>query len=831
VPSFISSLRQDVRHAVRLWCHSPGLSLAILTSLTLSVGAATAVFTIFDVLLLRPLPVRAAHELYAVGASSGANPNLNPRYFSLEFYKHVTETDPAFHGLFASTTVVSSGVHLSADGSAARLRAELVSGNYFRVLGISARLGRTISEDDDRSLGAHPVVVLSDGAWRRWFNRRTDIVGHIVRLNGSQYTVIGVMGERFFGTRVGFTPDLWAPLSMTSQMAGDPKPGKNSNYIELMLRVAPNDSRIVLENALTAADRQWLVSASTARRNADGSQLPTLRLLPAGGGLSLLRGQYAQPLVILLSGVIALMIIACANVANLLLSRGMARQREMAIRLAQGATRMRLTRQLVTECLVLAFTGGTLGWFAAMVMGRGLNSFLPASASAGQFSPSARAFLFTAGTVTLAGLVFGLIPSRLAARLDLNQALRSDTIGRRVVFRRVDGQSALSAIQVALSLALVIAAVLFARTLHNMRSVDTGFQQEHVLLAALDPIKSGYSEERARILYDELLTRLRAQAPVRAAGLASYGSLSGVMAAGTRFLNTEMHAARQALPPAADAIVYINHVTPGYFDAVGMAIRRGRDFASYDASSSPSVAIINETAARYFFGSSDPLGQRIGQGRSGPAALEVVGVVNDAKYLNLREEPRRIVYRPHAQAFQSLMTLHVRAAGDPSNLGPVVMREAHALDPALPVFNVQTMRERMDDSLRQERLVATLAGALGILGTLLAVVGVYGVVNYGVTRRKRELAIRVAVGASERHVMWSVLNRALLIALGGLALGIPLALISTTMYGTFLFGVTGMDPAVISAVAIGVVLLTVAAGSIPARGALRIDPLVALRDE
>jgi macrolide transport system ATP-binding/permease protein len=831
VTSLTSSLRQDARHAVRLWCHSPGLSLAILTSLTLSVGAATAVFTFFDGLLLRPLPVHAPHELYAVGPPTGASPDLNPRYFSLEFYKQLAETDPAFRDLFASSTVVSSGVQLSADGSAARIRAELVSGNYFRVLGISARLGRTISEEDERSFGTQPVVVLSDATWRRWFNRRADVVGQIVRLNGSQYTVIGVVGERFFGTRVGFAPDLWVPLSMTSQMAGDPKPGRNSNYIELMQRVTPPASSVALESALTAADRQWSLSTSTLPADAGASQAPTLRLLPGGRGLSLLRGQYAQPLVILLSAVVTLMLIACANIANLLLARGMTRQREMAIRLAQGATRLRLTRQLVTECLVLTITGGALGWWAATVMGRSLHTFLPGSAAMEQFSPSVRAFLFTAGIVTLAGLVFGLVPSRIAARLDLNQALRRDTVGQRFPFWHLDGQSVLSAMQVALSLVLVIAAALFARTLHNMRSVETGFQQEHLLLAALDPVKSGYTEGRARILYDELLTRLRAHASVRAAGLASYGSLSGVMAAGTRFLNTPMHAAGQALSSAVDATVYINYVTPGYFEATGMAVLRGRDFAAQDVSSSPRTAIINETAARYFFGSTDPLGQRIGQGRSGPTEIEVVGVVGDAKYLNLREQPRRIVYRPHAQAFQSLMTLHVRAVGDPADLVPTVRQEARALDPALPVFNVQTMRGRMDESLSQERLVATLAGTLSLLGTLLAVVGVYGVVNYGVTRRKRELAIRMAVGASRRQVVWSVLNRSLLIALAGLALGIPLVFVSTTIYRTFLFGVTAMEPTVVSASAVGVALLAIAAGCIAAHGASRLDPLVALRDE
>jgi predicted permease len=803
-----------------------------LTSLTLSIGAATAVFTFFDVLLLRPLPVRAPQELHAVGPATAANLDLNPLYFSPAFYRQLTETDPAFRDLFASSVVVSSGVHLSADGSAERLRAELVSGNYFRVLGISARMGRTISEDDDRSIGAHPVAVLSQVAWRQRFGSRADIVGQTVRLNGFPYTIIGVTGEGFYGTRPGFTPDLWVPLSMTSQVAVGLNPSPGSSYIELTLRVAPHTSRVAIENVLTAAYQQWIAGTSTPPADATaGRQQPTLRLVPAGRGLSLLRGQYGQPLVILLSAVAILLIIACANIANLLLARGIARQREMAIRLSQGATRLRITRQLVTESLLLTFAGGALGWFAAVVMGQSLLSFLPGSAATWQFTPNARAFLFTTGIVTLAGFAFGLVPSRHAGRLDLNQALRKDTVGLGLPFKPFDSQSLLSALQVALSLVLVIASVLFARTLHNIRSGETGFQQEGVLLAALDPTKSGYSEPRARILYDEVLTRLRAQPTVRAAGLASYGSLSGVMAAGTRSLSTPMHAGGRVLQPTADATVYINIVTPGYFEAVGMAVRRGRDFTPQDVSSAPKVAIVNETAARYFFGDADPVGQRIGSGRTGPAEIEVVGVVRDAKYLNLREQPRRTVYRPHAQAFLSLMTLHVSTAGHPTTLGPVVLREVRALDPSLPVFNVQTMHGRIDESLRQERLVATLAGALSVLGTLLAVVGVYGVLNYAVTRRRRELAIRIAVGASPRQIVSSVLRRSLQIALGGLALGIPLALMSTAMYRTFLFGVTSTEPSVVCAAAVAAVLLSVAAGYIPARRALRIDPLVALREE
>jgi predicted permease len=829
--SLFGSLLQDVRHAVRLWCHTPGLSIAILTSLALSIGAATAVFTFVDGLLLRPLPVHAPQELHAVGQASAANLDVSPSYFSPSFYRVLTDTDVAFRDLFASSVVVSSGVNLDLGGSADRLDAEVVSGNYFRVLGISAMIGRTIAEDDDQGVGAHPVAVLSDVGWRRRFGRRADIVGQTVHLNGFPYTVIGVTGEGFYGTRPGFTPDLWVPLSTTSQVAGDLNPSPTSNYIELTLRVAPRSSTVATENELTAAYQRWMAATEPSARAASSRELPTLRLAPAGKGLSRLRGEYRQPLLILLSVVAMLLTIACANIANLLLARGLARRREIAIRLSQGATGLRLTRQLVVEGLVLSGTGGALGWFAALIMGRGLMSFLPASAATWPFTADPRAFLFTASIVMLAGIAFGLVPARIAARLDLHEALRKNTVDTHLPFKSVDGQMVLSALQIALSLVLVIASVLFARTLSNLRSGETGFQHEHVLLASVDPVKSGYSAQRGQLLYDELLTRLRTRPGVRAAGLASYGSLSGVMPSGGRFLSTPMHANGQVLQLGVDATVYINTVTPGYFEAVGLSVRRGRDFTGQDTSSAPRVAVVNETAARYFFGDADPIGQRIGTGRDGPAEIEVIGVVSDAKYLDLREGRRRVIYRPHLQAFRSLMTVHVSTAGDPALLGPVIQQEVRALDPLLPVFNVQTMRGRMDESLQQERLVATLAGALSTLGALLAAVGVYGVVNYAVARRRRELAIRIAVGASPGHVASVVLKRALQMALGGLALGIPLALLSTATYRTFLFGITPSDPSAVAASAAAVVVLALAAAYVPARHAGRIDPLAAMKDE
>jgi predicted permease len=822
---------RDVRQAFRLWRSNAGLSLTVLTTLGLSVGVATSIFTFVDVLLLRELPVRAPRQLFAVASEAGSDLNLNPRYFSLEFFRQLTSSDPTFRDLMASSVVVSSGVNLSTEGVAERVRAELVSGNYFRVLGRAASIGRTIAEQDD-SVGSGPVVVLSDAAWRLRFGGRSDIVGRTIRLNGRSCTVIGVMGREFFGTRVGLTPDLWAPLSMTPQMAGDPVPSRDSNYIELMMRVTPPASLAAVEGALALAYQDRIRTTSPTQSIGPAQpQQPSLRLVPAAGGLSLLRGQYRQPLVILLSAVALLLIIACANIANLLLARGLARRREMAIRVSQGATWTRMIRQLITESLVMTFAGGLLSWAIAIVLGQGLLAYLPGSSAAAQFSPDVRAFVFTFGLVTLAGVAFGMVPGRIAARLDVNLALRRDSDHGGSLFRRVDAQTVVSGLQVALSLVLLVAWLLFARSLHNIRSVDTGFAKESIVLAALDPVRSSYSQERARVFYDELLTRLRTQPGVRAAGLASHGSLSGVLAPGTRFMNTPMHADRQQLPASADATVYFNSVTPGYFDAVGMVVRRGRDFTPRDDPRAPRVAIVNDTAVRYFFGDADPIGRRIGSGRTGPAEIEVIGVVNDAKYLNLREEAPRIVYRPHAQAFLSLMTLHVRSETDSGALATLIQQEVHGLDASLPVFQVQTMRQRVDDSLRQERLVTAVATALSLLGTLLALLGVFSVVNYSVTTRSRELAVRIALGAQPRQILSEVLSRAVLTVLSGVIIGLPIAIVSMRLYQTILYGITGTSTPLIAAAILSLMLIGLGAGCLPARRAVRIDPMLALRND
>jgi predicted permease len=433
--------------------------------------------------------------------------------------------------------------------------------------------------------------------------------------------------------------------------------------------------------------------------------------------------------------------------------------------------------------------------------------------------------------VLIASVGLGSIPGRLVARRNLHESLQRDTVDRIGFPPGLDGQTLLSTVQVALSIVLVSAALLSGKSLHNLRKVDTGFSQDDVLLAAMDPAKSGYSEDRTRAFYETLRRTLAVQPGVRGVGFASYGSLSAVLAAGSRFSNSSMHADGQVLQPGEDSTVWLNIVTPGYFDAVGLPLRRGRDFGTQDGPGRTRVAVISEAAARFFFGTADPIGRRIGGGQGGPADTEVVGVVPDAKYLDLREAPRRVVYRPHAQSSRSLMTVHLRSNRNAGTLLPIVMREARSLDAGVPIFQVQTMRERMDDSLRQERLVSALGGGLSILGSLLAALGLYAVVSYAVARRTRELAVRVALGASPSHIFSSVMRRTLRLAVAGIALGVPAALIAARLFGSFLFGVTGNEPVAFLVAASALGLIAIVAGYVPARRATRVDPLTALRSD
>jgi putative ABC transport system permease protein len=821
----VEALIQDIRFSVRWLLRERTFTATALLTLALGIGSTTAVFTLVDVLLLRPLPVKSAEGLFTLSAP-GKNVDLTPSYYSHGFYEHLRNSNPVFASLFASSTVVSSGVNLFDGAVTDRVRCELVSGNYFDVLGVGAAAGRTLGPDDDRTPGSHPVVVLSYAFWQRRFAGAPDVVGRSVTVNGTPFTVVGVATRGFFGTKPGFGPDIWAPLMMVKQVTnGSIAPlERNQNYLEMTVRLEPPFETGHAQAMAATIYANWLDEGPTSQPR---SAAPTVQLTPSFKGHSLLRAQYGQPLLLLTAAVLLLLLIACANIATLLMSRATARAREIAIRTAIGATRNRLVRQLMTETACIAAIAGVCGWFVSIYLEQLMLSFLPATTEAWQFSPNVRVFAATFFVACASGLLFGLAPVVQLAR---HQAvtLRSRTPPARTIWRILDSRDVLTVVQIALTILLLTGTGLFARTLQNLRAADMGFNRDHILLASIDPARSGYDRPRTTAFFQELVHRLRVRENIDAVGLASHGTLSGVLPAGTRFMSTQMHGDGAPEPASRDLTVHQNVVSSEYFEASGIALMRGRPFTEFDREGN-AVAILNTAAAQLLFGNDNAIGRRLGSGRQGPTNLEVVGVVENAKYLSVREAPIPTVYVPFRDG--SPMTLHVKTRADAQSTLRVIEQEVKALDPTLPLFQVQTIEARVDDALRQERLVATLATVLGVAAMLIAAVGIYGLISFSVAQRTREIGIRLAVGAEPRQILLMVLARVCLLVTLGSAVGLPIALSSSRVAATFLFGVSAWDPAIIASVLTVVTVVSLSAGLIPAGNAARTDAWNALRSD
>lgn len=606
----------------------------------------------------------------------------------------------------------------------------------------------------------------------------------------------------------------------------------NQNYLELFARIPEGTPIGKAQAAANVAYRQWLNSQQGPRGQGNSpASRPALAMTSMPRGLSLLRGQYSEPLMILMSAVILLLLIACANVATLLLARATSRTREIAVRLSIGAGRSRLIRQMVTEALIISTLGGALGWAASLYLGRTLLVFLPANAEPWQFAPNIAVFLFAMLVSIANGVLFGIAPAVMVSKTDLVSAMKADGSTSVSRAKGLGLRGALSTVQVALSMTLVVSAGLFMRTLHNLRATDMGFRQENLLLASLDPTRNGYRNERLLSFFDLVQQRVREQPGVVGVGLASHGSLSGVLPAGTRFMNTAIHAEGHDPLPGEDLTTYFNTVTPEYFNAAGLPIVQGRDFGSQDREGGVKAAIINEAAARYWFPGENPIGKRIGQGATGPADMQVVGVVKDAKYLSVRDKTLRIVYRPLAQEPSSPMTLHVRTNRNAAAILPYIRRAVQSADSHVPLFHTQTIEARIDDSMRQERLVSVLASLLGFLGTVLAGVGLYGMISYSVVQRTREIGTRMALGATPGNVLGTFVRQAVVVTLGGIVLGIPLSLLAARLFSGFLYGLGPADPVTVIAATTILLLIAALAALVPAWRAARIDPLSALRRE
>jgi predicted permease len=818
--NWIGDFAKDVRYALRILGRSPGFTAAAVLSLALGIGINTAVFSLINAVLLRTLPVKNPERLVVFNHRND---------ISYPMYEDLREGNTVLSGLLCRFTIPAS---MSTAGQTDRISAELVSGNYFQVLGVEPLIGRTITPDDARMPGAQPVVVLSNGFWRRRFGSDPGIVGKTIRLDGHPMTVVGITPAGFQGTEVGVSPDVRVPITMVRAMIPEEVEinSRGWQWLDLVGRLKDGVSRAQAESALNAiymhARERELGSVFKGIPPSAKAQVLAERLrLEAGSrGVSELRETFSFQLWVLMAAVGVVLMIACMNVASLLLARAMARQREIAVRLALGASRVRVVRQLITESviLVLIATGASVviaGWGSHMLAGFLPEGRLPVALN---LDPDFRVLGFAVIVSLVAGILFGLAPALQLTRSAVAPALKAQAslsgLRGSLAFRKI-----LTVAQVALSLLLLEGAGLFMRTLGNLKAIDIGYDRENVLLLELVPWLNGYSDDQSTRFFEEVIERVNQLPGVRAASMGSMGLLgSGLRIEG-------VHVEGSSTSQGEETGGWINSISPKYFETLRMPLLLGRSFTVGDTKTAPKVAIVNQAFARRYFGSSNAVGRHFGIGDVNN--IEIVGIVRDGKYKDVREKTSNLVYLPFEQNLDQPMTLCVRTVGDPGKVTAAIRREVRAVDANVPIYNVRTLETQLDESLSQERLVATLSSWFGAFALLLAAIGLYGVLAYNVTRRTNEIGLRMALGAQRGGVIWMVLREALLLVGMGVAVGVPLALVLARSVSSLLYGLKPTDALTISAAAIILLAVGAVASYLPARRASCVDPMEALRYE
>jgi predicted permease len=720
-------------------------------------------------------------------------------------------------------------------GQAERVSGELVSGNYFDVLGVRAHIGRTFTQDDDRTPGGHPVAVLSYNFWTRRFAGDPSVLNRTVTLNGMPMTIVGVTPPGFYGIVVGEHPDVMVPVTMKAQMTPtwDDLLSRRSRWLTVMARLKPGVSPTQAEAAMNVVYRQIneqeikeIQTTSQSFRERFVSKHLFLR--PGQKGRSDLRNQFSTPILVLMGMVGLVLLIACANVANLLIARGAARQKEVAIRLALGASRGAIVRQRLVESLVLSAAGAALGLAFAWWTGALLLKMLPFDEASRTLTatPDARVTLFALAAAFFTSILFGLAPALQSTRPALVSTLKDESGSVVGGTGHARFRKGLVVAQVGLSVLLLAGAGLFARSLYNLKTLNPGFKADQLLGFSIDPSLNGYSRERSVALFQQLEDALAQLPDVRSATASVIPLLTDSNWSST--VQVEGYKAKEGEDMNPD----VNGVGPGFFATMGQPLVAGREFTAKDVSGAPRVAIINETMVKYFFGSENPLGRHIGWGRDKTPAIEIVGVVKDSKTSTLRQQAKRFVYAPYMQEAEiGQMTFYVRARGDASGIGTSVRQVAQRVDPNLPIFDMKTMTTVVDESLFIERMVAALSVAFGGLATLLAAIGLYGVMSFTVARRTREIGIRMALGAEPNSVLWLVLKEVALMVGIGVGVGLPVAVALSRIVQSQLFDLSAHDPVALIAAAAILAFVALAAGYLPARRATRVDPMLALRYE
>jgi putative ABC transport system permease protein len=816
---------QDLRYGARMMIKHKGFTAVAVLTLALGIGANTAIFSLMDAVLLKMLPVKQPERLYVLAKAGPRGANMD---FSYLLFSRLHDENQVFDGILATSGVSRAKMRIegAAGGQSEFAARENTSGNYFSTLGVPAILGRTYSDDDDANSGAQPVAVISYGFWGRRFASDPSVVGRTITIDETPCTIIGVTPPEFFGVEVGNAVDIWLPLTQVTTRSDLSDPG--GNWLQVIARLKPDiseqqasaDSTHIFQ--LDIFERAQSVKDPQVQQ---GALAQTIALGPASNGLSWLRRQFSQPLRILTVIVALLLLIACANIANLLLARAETRQKEIAVRLALGASRIRLLRQLLTESLLLAFLGGALGLLFSLWGRNLLLTMIPSGNVPLSLGPTLnlRMLFFTTVVSLGAGILFGLVPALRATRVDLIPAIKDATYtitGGCFRFRLAD---VLVVAQVALSLVLLIGAGLVVRSLQSLRNLDAGFERKNVLTFALE-LPRGYGESRKLELSRRILDRIKILPGVRASFSFPAPFLRG------RYQKTfvvEGHTPRPGEVMVLDCL----RVMPDFFESLGMTLLQGRTFTLQDNGSAPKVAIINESMARYFFPLQNPLGKRVGNPGS-ELSLEIIGVVKDARYRGLREAAPRIVYVPILQtANPGVESFIVSAKGNPVQWTAALRRETQAIDPDISLRDVKTLEERVEDSLYQERIVAKLASLFGLLALALTCLGLYGVLAYTVGRRMPEIGIRVALGATPRDVLRLIVGQGLLLTMIGAGIGLAVAIIVTRLLRSFLFGISPTDSLTFISITFLLIVTGLLACYLPARRAAQVDPLLALRHE